>query len=144
MGFLCNKVLHPEAISLFSIAKIWPMSLSMKGKRNHLVFLQDFVLQLTFNDLLLQDRCGPYTQCTIKWTEANSLHKTIHSKLSTFLPSSCPPASSGPSNADCVNYHCQSDSSSRPCSSKWEGILFISHPAGKANTLGCWNGRCLC
>lgn len=100
------------------------------------------VLQLTFNDLLLQVRCGPYTQCTIKWTEANSLNKTIYSKPSIFLPSSCTPASSSPSNADYVNYHCRFDLGSRPCTSKWEGILFVRHPAGKANTLGCWNGRC--
>lgn len=145
MGFLSNNILHPQVISLFSIAKIWPMSPSIKGKRKHLVFLlQDFfsVLQLTFNDLLLQVRCGPYTQFTIKGTEVNSLHKTICSKPSIFLPSSCTPASSGPSNADCVNCHCQFDLGSRPCTSKWEGFLFVGHNVGKATTLGSWYGKC--
>lgn len=90
MGFLCSKVLHPHVISLFSIAKDLanvpqherekePSGISSSGLFS--------VLQLTFNDLLLQVRCGPYTQCTIKWTEVNSLHKTIYRKLSTHLSS---------------------------------------------------------
>lgn len=88
MGFLCSKVLHHQVISLFSIAQDManaPQHEREKGPSGISSSELFSVLQLTCNDLLLQVRCGPYMQCTIKWTEVNSLPKTVCSKLSISI-----------------------------------------------------------
>lgn len=87
MGFLCNEVLQPQSdLTLEHCKDLTNVPEHEREKKPSDVSSSGLfsVLQLTFNDLFFQVRCGPCTQCTIKWTEVNSLHKTIYSKLSFF------------------------------------------------------------
>lgn len=77
MGFLCNKGITPSTdLTLQHCKDLANVPQHQWEKKPPDVFSSGVfsVLQLTFNDLLLQVRCGPYTQCTIKWTEVNSLN----------------------------------------------------------------------
>lgn len=142
VGFLCNKV-YPQVISLFSIAKIWPTSSSMKGKRNHLVFLpQDFFLFSSSHSMTF---CYRLDAVHIPSALQNGLRSILCTRQFTvnFLSFS-PPALQLSLAAQMQTMSTTTASLTRaagPCTGRWGGILFVGHPVGKANTPGCWYGR---